>query len=378
MRARKALTVGTAFVLAACGGTAPANNVAADSVVAVVDTTGDSAVSSAVTPATAPKVPHRGGLSPLADSIAQRLVFVPRTQDVFLAAARGKRMLVDLGRIDTDVSKPTRMVAFREAAAARSPIAMNARLELSGPWGVDTTSVTGFDVWNGRIVAVTKGAARVDSLAKKRDPLIAVVGRVDTTLIPPDTATVPAPAVPTPPAPPSGSTKKPGARDSAAARRDTALARAALDTMCVRDTVDTLFDRRLDAVRDSLLELLRAGDKPSYPRLLATLKEHTSRVTGCFPQLKGVVVVSLVGGDYEWVRERIVMVPMNGPLKAVAVRDFRFRAHDVLQTLDVDRDGVDEIAARAYTERAGGTVVLRLVDGKRLERVVSGFAWERQ
>jgi len=348
--------------------------------VALVDTLADT--TSAVTPAAPPKVAHRGDLSPLADSISQRLVFIPRIQDVFIAAARGKRMVVDLGRIDTDVSKATRLAAFREAASARSPLAPNTRVLVSGPWGADTADVSGFDVWNGRIVAVMKGSSRMDSLAKKKDPLVAIVTRVDTTQPPPDT-TAKAPLTPVPVTPPGkpvrDSTPTRGRRDSAAAKagRDTALAGTPLDTMCVRDTVDSLFDQRLDAVRDSLLLVLRGGEKPSYPRLLASLREHTSRVRGCFPEVRGVVAVSLVGGDYEWVRERVVMVLGNGSLKPLAMRDFRFRMHELLEAFDADGDGVDEIAARGYTERAGATVVLRVMETKRLERVVAGFAWER-
>src|SRR4029434_353562 len=47
---------------------------------------------------------------PLADTIAEKLVFPPVTQSWFLAAARGKKMLVDIGRVDVEVRRgPARL-----------------------------------------------------------------------------------------------------------------------------------------------------------------------------------------------------------------------------------------------------------------------------
>ena len=54
-------------------------------------------------------------LSPLADSIAERMVFPPSGQLWFTAAARGKRMLVDIGRVDIDVKTEPRASAYLEA-----------------------------------------------------------------------------------------------------------------------------------------------------------------------------------------------------------------------------------------------------------------------
>ena len=44
-----------------------------------------------------------GSLDPLADSISDRMVFLALTQTTFVAATRGKRLLIDLGRFDGTV-----------------------------------------------------------------------------------------------------------------------------------------------------------------------------------------------------------------------------------------------------------------------------------
>ena len=327
---RKAIVL--CALLVACGG--GDSSVPSDTLVSGVDTTSDT---SAVQPIGAlPRIPAPpGSLSPLADSISRRLVFVPTTQDIFTAAARGKRLVVDIGRVDIDVSRPpSRLTAYKEAVAARSPLRVGTRLRLRGRWGADDVGVSGFDVWNGRIVATITGAPRVDSLAQKLDPLIAVAQRADST-------------------------------------------KPSIDTSCQRDTVDTLFDRRLDALRDSLLEDMKQRDHPRFSRLTGSLKDHSTRVMGCFASGRALLQTALVGGDYEWVRERVLLVDAGGSAKPIAVQDFRFRAHELLEALDVDEDGFDDVGGRAFTERAGGTVVLRVLEGKRLERLTSGFAWER-
>ena len=243
-------------------------------------------------------------------------------------------MLVDIGRVDAEVSKPpSRLAAYREAVAARSPLPVGTRLRLRGGWGADDVEIAGFDVWNGRIVATLTGAPRVDSLAKKVDPLVAVAQRADS-------------------------------------------ATPAFNRTCA-DSADAAFTTRLGAIRDSVLQVLRQGDKPVFPRLLASLKERSTSLVGCLQEARAVVMVSLAGGDNEWVRERVLLVAADGKAKPLVLKDFRFRVHELIGLVDADEDGFDEIAARAYTERSGSTVVLRLVDGKRLERVTQGFAWER-
>ena len=64
------------------------------------------------------------------------------------------------------------------------------------------------------------------------------------------------------------------------------------------------------------------------------------------------------------------------PLK---VFDLRLRAHDIVYAMDADGDGVDDVATRGVTERAGALSILRLARAqKRLQRLTSGFAWEEK
>ncbi|MBI2408708.1 MAG: hypothetical protein HYV19_10450 [Gemmatimonadetes bacterium] len=70
-------------------------------------------------------------------------------------------------------------------------------------------------------------------------------------------------------------------------------------------------------------------------------------------------------------------VALGGAVTALRVDDGRFRAHELLTAFDADGDGVDDLAARGTTQRAGGTALLRLdLNRRRAERLVAGFAWE--
>jgi hypothetical protein len=264
--------------------------------------------------------------------VAATLGFVPATPQWFLAPSPSGRLLLDLGRVDLDVrTPPARLAAYREAVAARSPLPAGARLRLRGTWGADSATVAGFDVWNGRIVATLRAPRHVDSLAA--DSIVAVAQRSEPDTLPP---------------------------------RTNACERVATDSMLAR----------IRAVKDSMADVLAALPPPSLPRLRQVVVRRTSHVVGCFDGGRALVFVGLVAGDYEWVRERALLVSDSGRVRPLAIRDFRFRLHQALEALDADEDGFDDVAARAWTERAGGTVVLRLA-GDRLERVSAGFAWER-
>ncbi|HSA56948.1 MAG TPA: hypothetical protein VLE53_14650 [Gemmatimonadaceae bacterium] len=297
----------------------------------------DTAVASV--PAPPPVAELRPKLSPAADTVAQRLVFAPTIQRAFVAAGRRGRLLVDLGRVDLDVARPaSRLAAFREAVAARSPVPRGTRLRVRGPWGADDVEVAGFDVWNGRIVATLNAPEHVLSIARQADTLVALAQAADT----------------------------------AAERRE---------GTCIRTTEDTAAARvwavRLDSIRDSVLAVLRETQRPPSPALAAAVTSRSSRAFGCFERGSALLFVSLHAGDYDWARERTLLVDSTGAPRPIEVSDFRFRVHEALHALDADEDGVDDVAVRAWTPGGGGTVVLRLVNGRRLERLAAGFAWER-
>jgi len=283
-------------------------------------------------------------LSPLADTIAEKLVFPPVTQSWFLGAARGKRMLVDIGRVDIEVRRnPARLAAYKEAVDARSPFPVGTRFRLRGPWGADDAVVNGFDTWNGRIVATVETSPLVDSLARTIEPLPATAQLVDSAAVP-----------------------------------------IAYDSTCVRGPVSPVLDVRVKGVRDSLELRMRETEHPPYERLLKSLKSRSTSAAGCFPGGRVIVIATLWAGEYEWVREQVVLLDDAGLVSPLRLRDYRFRGHEALFALDGDGDGIDDLATRGYGPNLGGMSVLRLVDGRtpkeprRLERMATGFAWENR
>jgi len=299
----------------------------------------------------APRVAPRPRLSPAADSVAAHLVFAPSNQAWFLGASRANRLLVDLGRVDMEVRKDPRLLeAYNEAVVALSPMPLRTRLRLRGPWGAEDATVAGFDTWNGRIVATLALSPFLDSLAH------------------------------TEPRKPAG--QKPAGRKPAprpfiviAVRADAASAPAA--DSCVPDSLPPALAQRADSVRDSVSRLLTETAMPTIERLAHSAQVSSSRVVGCFgPAGRVLVVVGLRAGAGEYVRERIVAVNDSGWVTPLRVTDYRFTAHDALAAFDADGDGTDDLAARGIGRSAGGVVVLRLVDGRKLERLASGFVWE--
>ncbi len=284
-------------------------------------------------------------LSPAADSMVPYLVFTPRDEHVLVAASRNKEMLLDVGRIDIDVRKDsTKQRLFREAARLLSPVPEQTVLRLAWAQGIEDVVADSFSVYNGRIVLKLRGSPALDTAARGKATVVALAMRADS-----------AP----PPAPTSCELRV--SPDSAA------LAAEAARTL----------DARVAFVRDSLEQELRK-ERPAYERLQRRMKLSTSQVRGCFGPARRALVVSLRAGDAEWVRERLVLIAPDGALTVLRVGDLRFHAHDLLAAFDADGDGVDDLATRATTERAGGTTVLRVdLAKKRADRLAGGFSWEQ-
>lgn len=281
-----------------------------------------------------PAVPRKR-LSPLADSIASQVTFLATFQKVFVAAGRKHDLLVDIGRIDTKLATPERLRAFREAAAARAPLAVGDRLRLRGPWGESDATVAGYEEWNGRAVVTLDASPLVDSLARRVEPMVALAMRVDSA---------------TPPV---------------------------ADSCDRRGDPSGRFAARAAAVGDSLVAIMRAdtvGKPAAHGKPPAS---KVTRLTGCFGDYDVILFADLAATSREPARELAVLLDADGDASPLSVNDLRFKTHEALRAFDADGDGVDDVAALGRADRSGGTVVLRFDPEKRqLTYIASGFAWE--
>jgi hypothetical protein len=318
---------------------------------------------------------HRHGdrpLSPLADSIGNGLVFIPRDRNWFQVASRGRHMLVDIGRIDLTLrSDSATRAAYIEAVARLSPLPLGTVLRVRGPYGVDEQAkITGFDSWHGRIVAKLGVSHLLDSLARAEDMLPATATRFDTSAArggaAGDTAqhaTSTVTAVTTSTATLTGS----GRPDSLPAL-----------LTCTRDTLPTDITTRAIAVRDSLVRFLTDSATPPYDRQLATAKVQSWWVPGCFGIGRALIVANKRTPEMDFAVERVALLDSTGKTVPMKFIDFRFHAHDPLYVFDADGDGIDDLAARGHGDRSGGLTILRLdVAARRFVRLASGFAWEQ-
>jgi hypothetical protein len=288
--------------------------------------------------------PRRARLAPIprlsraADSVLPYLVFAPVGQAWFTAAVGNRRLLVDVGRVDVNVRRDSaRAAGYREAVEKRSTVPLGTTFRLRGAWGAFDVTATAADVWNGRIVLRVTGPPALDSIVRAKSPTIATAFRTDSA------------------APPSA------------------------DTCDRRTPLDSVLITRLAEVRDSIARDLHEGPQPRYERLRMKLTLATSQVAGCFGAARAALVVTLKGANAEWVREALVLIDTTGRVMAMRVSDYRFRAHELLLAFDADGDGVDDLATRASTERAGATTVLRVdLKGRRATRLAAGFEREGQ
>lgn len=312
---------------------------------------------------------HRHGdrpLSPLADSIANGLVFVPRDRTWFPVASRGRHMLVDIGRIDITLKGDSlTRAAYVEAVARLSPLPLGTVLRVRGPYLVDEQAkITGFDSWHGRIVARLSVSHLLDSLARAEDMLPATATRIDTV------------------APRADTTHQPGTvttvTTTGATTRPDSVPPPITPMVCTRDTLPTELTTRAIAVRDSLVQFLTDSATPPYERQIATAKVQSWWVPGCFGIGRALVIANKRTPDMDFAVERVAVLDSTGKTVPMKFLDFRFHAHDPLYVFDADGDGVDDLAARGHGDRSGGLTIMRLdITARRFVRLVSGFAWEQ-
>lgn len=283
--------------------------------------------------------------SPMVDTLAPLLVFPPATQRWYTAASRNGRLLIDVGRTDAETRKRTdRLPVIAALAADRGTVRVGERFLLRGTWGREIVRVTGFDVWNGRIVATLEASAAADSAAKAKAPAVASAWRL-----------------------------KAGEAEPADS--------APVAATCARDSLATALGPRAARVRDSLVTVVRA----MVPRITVYQQARrpkpallrTTSTAGCGDAPWVVVIASLRGENTEWVAERAVLLGPDGAARTVKLDDLRFEGHEALRAFDADGDGRDDLATRAVAEASGGTSILRWdPKTKRFTRLTAGFQWE--
>ena len=300
---------------------------------------------------TAPRrsAPKLRVLTEVEQRVADGLVFAPSMTERFVVAARNKRLLVDLGRVDLDVKREAELLPIVRRMTARiGPLARVTHVHVRGTWGVETDSITGYDVWNGRAVAVLAAAPATDSLLKRNAPLVGVAMRVSAA----DSTSPAPPPAPTPPA------------------------AMPAPTACIRDSVPAPFAARMVAVRDSLVRWVSDSVKPPYAGS-AKLAVRGDTASGCFGTWRAIVVVTARTTAFDWSEERSLLVAADGKPISARLRDLRLRTHESLVAFDADGDGIDELAARGLAPRMGAHSVLKLdPTTRRFSRFASGFAWE--
>ena len=312
---------------------------------------------------------HHGDhpLSPVADSIANGLVFVPTDRTWFPVASRGKHMLVDVGRIDLNLKADSASRAgFLEAVTRLSPLPIGTVLRVRAPYSIDEQGkVVGFDSWHGRIVARLSVSHVLDSLARAEDMLPAVAIRFDTAT----THTLQQ----------SGDTTQ---RTTTTTGSTTTTAHTDsvpfVPMVCAHDTLPTDMATRAIFVRDSLVRFLTDSARPPYERQLATAKIQSWWVPGCFGIGRALIIANKRTPEMDFAVERVALLDSTGKVVPMRFTDFRFHAHDPLYVFDADGDGIDDLAARGRGDRSGGLTIMRLdLAARRFVRLVSGFAWEQ-
>lgn len=286
----------------------------------------------------------------MADSVRPFLVVAPAGERWFVAASHGKRILLDIGRVDLAVHRDSALAAgFREAAAARTTVPVGTEFLLRTPWGEERVRSAAIDAWNDRIVLVLEGgSARLDSARLGEGEFVASAERLP----------------------------RPGERSPA--RRTAPPTRVAgCDPTAPGPRIPARLAPRLIVLRDSLVGALRAQGPAPSERLQRRISAASSHVTGCFGRARAVLVASLRTPATEWTRERAVLVDSAGRASSVRIEDLRFLTHDLRQAFDADGDGLDDLIAVGRRHRAGGTTILRYDPGaRRFVRLAAGFSWE--
>ncbi|MCU0619773.1 MAG: hypothetical protein MUF40_07790 [Gemmatimonadaceae bacterium] len=141
-------------------------------------------------------------------------------------------------------------------------------------------------------------------------------------------------------------------------------------------------EARIAATIARLLDGARRTDgsaaPPPRPAAAATGEPATgSALAGCFGDFRAVVVRRPVQVDPD-ASERAWLVRPDGRARSVRLRDLSYPLHDLLGTLDVDADGIDELVVRSTRPAMETVAALRMSDSVTFTRFVNGWTVERR
>jgi hypothetical protein len=253
-----------------------------------------------------------GALTADAAALAERAVFVPRTQRWFMARVLDSVRVMDIGRIDGGVgSSDAARAAFQQMVAAQSPVRLGLTLSLHRPTGPVPVRVAAFRLRGRRILAELDGAG-ADSAEQA---------------LPVDWP-----------------------------RRVGAVARAPGDTVRC-------------APGDS------AAITSAISRFVATPKEAVSVLRGCFGDFRALLTVRPLEVTPEST-ERVILVRANGTTRSGRLRDLSYPLHDLRGVTSVDGNNTHEIVVRSVRPAMETWAALRMTDSITFTRFASGFTIE--
>ncbi len=238
-------------------------------------------------------------LDPLADSISDRMVFYALIQTKFVAATRGKRLLLDLGRYDGTVNGAKQKKAFEEAAEVLSPVHPGDRFVLHGPWGADSATVTGIHGMEQAHRRDARGAGAHRFNGAQRRHARGARHEDHARLGAPRQRRATRPAAPAPP-------------PDSIALPDSATVANALTPGCSHDSLSIELALRVSELADSLAVVLEADTAKLTDRLKKSVKVQRSQAIGCFAHWRVILLVNQSAGDYEYVHQLALLVDTAG------------------------------------------------------------------
>jgi hypothetical protein len=258
--------------------------------------------------------PPGGALAADAAALAERAVFVPRTQRWFLARVLDSTLVMDIGRIDGGVgTTDAARAAFQQMVTAHSPVPVGGAFSLHRPNGPVLVRVAAFRLRGRRILAELSG-----TVADSTEPALAVEwpGRVA------QGERLPERAVSCPPG-------------------DSAAINAAM------------------------------------AKFVAAPNEAVSVIRGCFGDFRALLTIRPLEVTPESI-ERVILVRANGGTRSGRLRDLSYPLHELRGVTNVDGNNTHEIIVRSVRPAMETWAALRMTDSITFTRFASGFTIEQR